>query len=107
MAKDDIVRNVHTLGDAARIVAEQHALKSEALVEHYPARYSRCSGIEDPPTRVFAYQFFDTKGGNCGYYLPDLCSVHLFESPRRWGMPKLFWEPIAYHIGAAALSAHA
>jgi hypothetical protein len=108
MAKDDIVRNVQTLGDAARIVAQQHVLNAEALVEHYPSRYDRYSGIESSvPSRVFAYQFFDTTGGNCAYYLPELCSVHLFANPRRWGMPKPHWEPIGHLVSADAISAHA
>jgi hypothetical protein len=107
MAKDDIVRNVFTLGDAARAVAAQYALKSDALVEHYPARYCRYSEPQNTPGRVFAYQFFDTSGGNCAYYLPEFGSVHMFAIPRRWGMPKTHWEAIGHLVSADAVSLHA
>jgi len=59
----------------------------EAIVEFYPARFDPY-GVLRQPGGIFAYQFFDTKGGNCAYWLYDLNSVHVFETPRQWSLPK-------------------
>ena len=101
MAQNEIVRNVQCLADAVRAAAERYALTSKALVEHYPKRYDPC-GLEPPLGRVFAYQFFDRRGGNCGYYIPDMRSVHFFATPRRWGMPQMHWEPIEQFANLAS-----
>lgn len=86
MHENQIVRNVSDLAQAVNVIAGTHTLANEALVECYPARrdyFGRTIGGD-----IFAYQFFNRGGGNCGYYLPDLDSVHIFAVPRLWGLPK-------------------
>ena len=87
MSGSEIVRDIHGLAEAVEIVARSHRLATQAVVEHYPPRPD-LYGRPREPGGIFAYQFFDTQGGNCGYYLQDLRSVHIFETPRKWGIPK-------------------
>lgn len=84
---DTIVRGIQSISDAADVIARHHRLSSEVVIEYYPAR-PRSFALESESTGVFAYQFFDTAGGNCGYYLVDLDSVHVLSTPRHWGIPK-------------------
>jgi hypothetical protein len=100
MAKDDIIRNVQCLAQAAQLVDAEYSMAENALVERYPASRYDYFNRDPQPGRVFAYQFFDRHGRNCAYYLPDLNSVHFFASPRNWGMPKSEWTPVAQYARA-------
>jgi hypothetical protein len=88
-----------TLPQAIELVDKHCDLVPQVLIERYPPYrgYAPCTP-GNPTGGIFAYQFFNTEGLNCAYYLQDMHSLHILVPARLWGFPKEELEDISSEI---------
>lgn len=75
-----IVRDVKFLMDAKRLAKERGAVTAG---NYFVPDHSRDT-IYGPGSRLFMVHFFNRDGVEVAYWIPDMESLHTFETPREW-----------------------